>query len=188
MLENGGNRVQLDGSFTLVDMLAGREAECQRLDAAIEASATGESAALVLVGDAGVGKTTLLDYAADRVGSGGLLRVRGSELESELAFSGLADLVRPIVDHLGEIPAPQSAALAGALALGPPTGGDRFTVCAATLSLLAAAAEDRPLLVLVDDAQWLDAPSTEALVFAARRLGSEGVVVIVAVRSDADTP
>ena len=169
-------------------MLAGREAECQRLDALIEASAAGESAALVLVGEAGVGKTTLLDYAASRAETGTLLRARGSELESELAFSGLADLVRPIVDHVAEIPGPQSAALAGALALGPPTGGDRFTVCAATLSLFALAAEDRPVLVLIDDAQWLDAPSTEALVFAARRLGSEGVVLLAAVRSNEDTP
>ena len=172
----------------LVDMLAGREAECRRLDALLEASAKGDSSALVLVGDAGVGKTTLLDYVAARAGEGCLLRARGSELESELAFSGLADLFRPALGHLDEIPEPQSAALAGALALGPPAGGDRFTVCAATLSLFAAASEHRRLLVLLDDAHWLDGPSTEALVFAARRLGSEGVLLLAAVRSGSDTP
>ena len=184
MGSNSRNSKEQEVSFTLVDMLAGREAECQRLDALIDESAAGESAAVVLVGEAGVGKSTLLDYAAEQAGSHTLLRVRGSELESELAFSGLADLFRGVAQQLDEIPEPQSAALAGALALGPPTGGDRFTVCAATLSLLSTAAEKRPLLAIVDDAHWLDGPSSEALVFAARRLGSEGVVLLAARRPD----
>jgi DNA-binding CsgD family transcriptional regulator len=111
-----------------------------------------------------------------------VLRAAGVEVESDLAFAGLHILVRPIVDKLPELPGPQRAALAAALGLGPGEGSDRFLVSAALLSLLAAAAEDGPILCLVDDAQWLDVPSAEALVFAARRLGAEGIVLLFAAR------
>ncbi len=104
------------------------------------------------------------------------------EAEAELPFAGLADLVRPVVELLGQIPGPQRAALSGALALGPPVPGDRFAVAAATLSLLAAAAERAPLVALIDDAHWLDRPSREALLFAARRVRREGVVLLLGMR------
>ena len=112
-----------------------------------------------------------------------VLRARGVESESELSFAGLADLLGPVISELGSLPPPQRAALAGALALGPPVPRVGFTVYAATLSLLATVAEREPVLVAVDDAPWLDAPSREALVFVARRLEEEGVVLLLAARS-----
>ncbi len=110
------------------------------------------------------------------------MRTRPFETESELPFAGLSDLIRPFLPLLDRIPERQAAVLSGALALGPPSPGDRFAAAAATLSLLAAAAEDRPLLVAVDDAHSLDAASREALLFAGRRLGSEGIVLLLATR------
>jgi predicted ATPase len=111
-----------------------------------------------------------------------ILRACPLEAESELAFAGLSELLRPILYLLDRIPAPQQAALSGALALGPPAPGDRFAVAAATLSLLAAAAENSPVLAVVDDAHWLDTPSREALLFAGRRLGNEGVLLLLGMR------
>ena len=128
-----------------------------------------------------MGKTTLLDAACARASGLTLLHARGLEVEAQLAFSGLSDLVTPVLRFLEAIPAPQSAALAGALAVGPASPADRFVVCAATLSLLAAAAEEQSVLVVVDDVQWLDDPSREALLFAARRLEAEQVAIIMAV-------
>jgi DNA-binding CsgD family transcriptional regulator len=139
---------------------------------------------LVIRGEPGVGKSALFGYALDRAAASGLttLSVRGIESESELPFASLADLIRPIRNVLHTIPSTQSAVLAGALALGPPIPGDRFAACAATLSVLAAAAEQSPLLVVVDDIQWLDSSSAEALLFAARRLGAEGIAMLFALR------
>jgi len=111
-----------------------------------------------------------------------VLRASGVEAESELAFAGLFGLVRPILGYMHEVPEAQAAALAGALGLGPSAGADRFLVSAAVLGLLAAAAEERPVLCLVDDAQWLDAPSADALVFAARRLGADRVATLFGAR------
>jgi DNA-binding CsgD family transcriptional regulator len=135
-----------------------------------------------LRGEVGVGKTALLGYAADRAVEMTVLRVTGVEVEFDLAFAGLHSLVRPIVDELPQLPGPQRAALAAALGLRAAEGADRFLVSAAVLSLLAAAAVDGPILCLVDDAQWLDVPSADSLVFAARRLGAEGVVILFAAR------
>ena len=165
-------------------MLLGRDVECARIDDLLEKARTGTSSALVVRGEAGIGKSALLAYAIERAGEMTVLRTRGVESESELPFSALSDLLRPVLGQLGAIPPPQRAALEGALAIGPPVPGDRFTVCAATLSLLAAAAEERPLLGVIDDAQWLDASSAEALLFAARRLEAEGVVLFFAARND----
>ncbi|WP_165865677.1 ATP-binding protein [Vallicoccus soli] len=165
--------------------LLDREGECAAVDALLTQARAGRSGALVLRGDPGIGKSSLLRWAVERAGDVLVLQARGFESESEIAFAGLADLLRPVLGHLGALPAPQSAALAGALAVGPPVRADRFTVCAATLSLLAAAAEAQPLLVLVDDAHWLDSSSLEAVLFAARRLGAEGVVVLLATRDPA---
>jgi DNA-binding CsgD family transcriptional regulator len=164
-------------------VLLGREPERLRLDSLLDEARAGRSAALVLSGEAGIGKSALLDDAVERAEGFRVLRARGFESESELAFSGLADLLQPVLGLLDSIPPPQAAALAGALSLGPPGQGDRFAVCAATLSLLAAAAEDDTrLLVVLDDAQWLDASSVQAVLFASRRLYAEGVAVLVAAR------
>ena len=162
--------------------LVGRERECAAIDRLLEASARGESSSLVLRGEAGTGKTALLMYAAERGGGRRVLRTTGVEAESDLAFAGLYGLLRPIVDKLGELPETQAAALAGALGLAPSLGSDRLLVSAAALSLLAAAADDGPLLCLIDDAQFLDVASAEALVFSARRLAAEPVAMLFAAR------
>ena len=103
-----------------------------------------------------------------------------------MAFTGLADLLEPVVDRLDALPTVQAAALAGALALGPPHGGDRLAVCVATLGLLRLAAREAPLLAIVDDAQWLDAPSLECVRYAARRTGGQ-VAFALAERADGST-
>lgn len=165
-------------------MLLGRESERRRLDAVIDQARSGNSAVLVIRGEPGVGKTALLRYATEQAATFrfATLNVRGIESESELPFVNLADLVRPIREVLAVIPPTQAAVLAGALALGPSIPADRFAACAATLSVLAAAAERSPLLVVVDDVQWLDASSAEALLFAARRLSAEGIAMLFALR------
>ncbi|HEV2036878.1 MAG TPA: AAA family ATPase [Candidatus Dormibacteraeota bacterium] len=163
-------------------MLRGREAECLRLDGLLDAARGGKSSTLLIQGEPGVGKSALLRYAMDRSTGMTIVVARGLESESELPFAGLADLVRPLGHALSSIPAVQAAILAGAVALGPPVGGDRFAVCAATLSLLAAAAESTPLLVVIDDIQWLDTGSAEAVLFAARRMSAEGALLLFAIR------
>ena len=161
--------------YALATMLLGRAAECRRIGDLIVEARDGRSSALVLAGKAGVGKTALAEWAVEQAADATVLRTRGLDAESELLFSGLYDLVTPIMGHLDAIPLPQADALRGALALGPPVAADHFAFCAATLSLLAAAAERGPVLVVIDDAQWLDASSREALLFVARRLNAEGV-------------
>lgn len=140
------------------------------------------SAALIVHGDPGIGKTALLKEITGTAGGFTLLRAQPLQTESELPFAGLSDLLRPLLPLLYRIPEPQAAVLSGALALGPPTPGDRFAAAAATISLLAAGAEGAPVLAVVDDAHWLDTPSREALLFAGRRLGREGVVLLLAMR------
>jgi DNA-binding CsgD family transcriptional regulator len=163
-------------------MLVGRAGECARVDALVEAARQGRSGTLVVRGEAGVGKTALLRYAAERADGMRVLETSGIESESELPFSGLSDLFRLVLDRIDALPVTQAAALRGALALGPPAAADRFAVYAATLGLLAEAADDTPLLALVDDAHWLDRESAEALLFATRRLDAEGVAVVFAAR------
>jgi DNA-binding CsgD family transcriptional regulator len=168
-------------------MLFGRSSECDRLDQLLAEARAGKSGTLLLRGEAGIGKSALCDYTAERADGMTVLRARGVQTESELAFSGLADALRPVIDRLDEIPEGQSAALAAALAVGPPVSVERFTICAATLSLLGAAAEAAPALVIVDEAQWLDVSSTEALLFAARRLDADHVALLFAVRDGHST-
>ena len=163
-------------------MLVGREQERTQLDSLIARARGGESAALLVHGEPGIGKSRLLEHAAVVAADFTVLRARPLEAESELAFAGLSELLRPVLHLLGRIPGPQEAALSGALALGPPVPGDRFAVAAATLSLLAAAGEESAVLVVVDDAHWLDKPSREAVLFAGRRLGSEGVLLLLGMR------
>jgi DNA-binding CsgD family transcriptional regulator len=162
--------------------LVGRDRVCAVIDRLLERAEKGESGSLVLRGEAGLGKTALLGYAASRAAGKRVLSVTGVEAESDLDFAGLHSLVRPIVGVLPQLPAPQREALGAGLGLIPAAGSDRFLVSAGVLSLLAEAAEERPLLCVVDDAQWLDAPSADALVFTARRLGAEGIVILFAVR------
>src|SRR3954451_15447482 len=148
----------------------------------IEAAREGRSAALLIHGEAGVGKPSLLRAAAEDAPGLRLLRARGIESESHLPFAALSELLAPLLDLRGEIPPVQSQALGGALALEAATVSDRFAVAAGVLSLLAAAAERQPVLALADDLQWLDESSREALLFAARRLDAEGVVMLLGLR------
>ena len=162
--------------------LVGRGPECAAIDRLLENASQSRSGSVVLRGEAGMGKTALLGYAADRAGEMRVLRVTGVEAESDLAFAGLHGLVWPIVDELRHLHEPQRGALGAALGLARGEGQDRFLVSAGVLSLLAAAAEATPIVCLVDDAQWLDVPSADALVFTARRLVAEGVVMLFGAR------
>ncbi len=166
--------------------LLGREEECRLIAGLLADAVAGRSAALVVSGEPGIGKSALLTYARDHAQEMTVLSARGVEAEAELAFATLHELLRPILNALPGLPAPQAAALASALALGPPTVSDKFTVGVATLSLLAASAEERPLLALLDDAHWADSSSRDALLFAGRRLRAEGVVLLLGVREGAE--
>ena len=163
-------------------MLVGREPDCARIDELLERARRGRSGTLVLRGEAGLGKTALLDYAAESAEGMTVVRAIGVEYEAELPFSGLLELLRPLLDHLDEIPSQQAQALRSALGLCEPRPQDRFTIGAATLSLLAAAAEANPLLVIVDDAQWVDVATCDALIFAVKRLVADSAAVLFAVR------
>ncbi|MGW4118324.1 helix-turn-helix transcriptional regulator [Nocardia sp. NPDC004711] len=163
-------------------MLYGRAEELALIDRLLADAVAGRSGALVLTGPAGIGKTALLDYAAARADGLRVIRVSGIELEAELPFAGLHLLLRPALDRLHALPEPQAAALRGAFGLAAAETGDRFLIGLAVLSMLAELAEDGPVLCLVDDAQWLDRSSAEALTFAARRLHHEGVLLLFAVR------
>lgn len=137
---------------------------------------------LAVVGEPGIGKTALLDDAFTRATNMRHLRANGIQSEAQIPFASLFELVRPALGALERIPVPQATALEGALALRPPKREDRLAIGAATLSLLAAYAEETPLLVLVDDVQWIDASSASALLFAARRLGDDPVAILLAAR------
>jgi DNA-binding CsgD family transcriptional regulator len=163
-------------------MLLGREQERLALDRLLAEARDGRSGVLALVGEPGIGKTSLLDYAANRAQGMSVLRARGIESEAEVPFAGLAELLQPALGTIERIPPPQATALAGALALAPATAGDRFAIGAATLSLLSAYAEDKPLAVLVDDIHRLDGSTSEALLFAARRLVADPIAVVLACR------
>ncbi|WP_214414669.1 helix-turn-helix transcriptional regulator [Sphaerisporangium fuscum] len=160
-------------------MLYGREAEQSAIDRLL-ADRTG---VLILSGEAGIGKTALLEYVA-RTAQGRVLRVSGVESEAELPFAALHLLLRPMFDRIQALPGQQADALMSALGLGRAAPGDRFLIRLATLSLLTELAADQPLVCLVDDAQWLDQESADALLFAARRLHAEPIVVIFAARDD----
>jgi DNA-binding CsgD family transcriptional regulator len=163
-------------------MLLGRGAEQARIDALLAQARDGTSGTLLIRGEPGIGKTALLHDVASRAGDMTVLRASGVESESDLAFAGLAELLHPILGLLDEIPESQARALQGVLAIGPPVASDRFTISVATLSLLAAAAEQQPVLGIVDDAHWLDAPSRDAIFFAARRLQADRTVMLFATR------
>ncbi|HUA02699.1 MAG TPA: AAA family ATPase [Solirubrobacteraceae bacterium] len=163
-------------------MLVGRERERDEIERALQSARSGASATLALVGEAGIGKTVLLDHAAEQAGGMRLLRARGIESEAQIPFAALLELLRPALVMRDRIPEPQAVALEGALALRRGPSQERFAVGAATLSLLAAYAEDGPVVVLVDDAHWLDGSSAQALLFAFRRLVADPIAVLIAVR------
>lgn len=163
-------------------MLHGRGPECALIDSLIADVVRGHSGVVVFRGEAGVGKSALLGYAAEQAGGMPVLRAAGAESESELAFSGLHQLLRPALHLVDRLPAPRSAALRVVLGLSAAPLPDRFLVSLAVLDLLAEYAGEEGLLCVVDDAQWLDPPSADALVFAARRLQAEGLGMLFAAR------
>ena len=162
--------------------LAGRGAEGARLDRLLADARAGRSAVLVLRGEPGIGKTALLGYAAESAQGFQTARAAGVESEMELPFAGLHQLCGPMLGGLGRLPSPQRDALGTAFGLSPGAQPDRFLVGLAVLSLLSDTAEERPLLCLIDDAQWLDQSSAQALAFVARRLQAESVVLLFAER------
>jgi DNA-binding CsgD family transcriptional regulator len=166
--------------------LRGRRRELGFLDRLIGAVRAGESRALVLLGEAGVGKTALVDYVAGHASGCRVVRATGVQSEMELAFAGLQQLCKPLLDHLGRLPGPQREALQIAFGLSAGPAPDRFLVGLAVLSLLSDAAEEQPLICLVDDQQWLDHASAQALGFAARRLEAESVGLVFAARQPSD--
>ena len=168
--------------------LTGRDSERRLIEELVADARSGQSRTLVLTGEAGIGKTALLDYAVALATDARVLRCRGVEWESELPFSGLGELLGPLRDRIPGLPEPQAEALSAVLALAPPVAGDRFAAYVATLSLLAYADRTEPLLAVVDDAHWLDGSSTEALTFVARRLQTEGIVLLIALRSGTPSP
>jgi DNA-binding CsgD family transcriptional regulator len=163
-------------------VLYGRDAERAAIGGLLEAARASKSGALVLRGEPGIGKTALLEDARDRAGDMHVLTARGVESESELPFAALDQLLRPALKHLDRLPEPQAAALRRALGLEAGVADERFLVFAGCLSLLSELAERRPVLCLVDDAHWLDGGSADALLFVARRLQAEGIVILFAAR------
>jgi hypothetical protein len=162
--------------------LADRAAEGARLDMLLADARAGQSAVLVLRGEPGIGKTAILGYAAGRARGFRVVRAAGVESEMELPFAGLHQLCGPMLGGLGRLPPPQRDALGTAFGLSSGVQPDRFLVSLAVLSLLSDAAEERPLLCLIDDAQWLDQSSAQVLAFVARRLHAESVVLLFAER------
>jgi DNA-binding CsgD family transcriptional regulator/tetratricopeptide (TPR) repeat protein len=167
-------------------VLLGRAGERQALDRLLENVRGGQSAVLVVRGEAGVGKTALLHYCARQASGFRVARIAGVESEMELPFAGLHQLCAPMLDRLSALPQPQRDALSVALGLASGPAPDRFLVALAALSLLSEVAAERPLLCFVDDAQWLDAASRQVLGFVSRRLLAESVAIVFAVRDPTD--
>jgi DNA-binding CsgD family transcriptional regulator len=163
--------------------LIGRRAELARISTLLGEIRAGRGAALALHGEPGIGKTALLESAAAQAHGIRVLRATGIESELELAFSGLAELCLPLLGRLDEIPEPQANALRAAFALADGRPGDRFVLALATASLLHAEAHEQPVLALIDDAQWLDRASADALTFMIRRLHGGRIGTLVAARS-----
>src|SRR5258708_9434496 len=155
--------------------LAGRHSECDVLDRVVDAGRAGESEALVVAGEPGVGKTALLDYMAGRAAGCRVEGAGGVRSEMELAFAGLQQLCAPMLDYVDRLPVPEWDALRTALGVSAGPAPDRFLVGLAVLSLLAEVAGERPLVCLVDDEQWLDRASAQVLGVVARRRGAGAV-------------
>jgi DNA-binding CsgD family transcriptional regulator len=166
--------------------LRGRRRECDVLDRLVDVVRGGESRALVVRGEPGVGKTALLDYLVEHASGCRVARAVGIQSEMELAFAGIHQLCGPMLDRLQRLPARQRAALRSAFGLGPGSVPDRFLIGLAVLSLLSNMAEEDPLICLVDEAQWLDSASAQVLGFVARRLAADSVGLLFAARVPGD--
>src|ERR687898_3424514 len=149
--------------------LRGRAVACATLDRLLDAARSGESGALLVRGEPGIGKTALLEYAIDSAPDMRLLRAAGVQSEIELAFAGLHQLCAPLLDRLARLPDPQQQAVSVAFGMSGGEAPGRFVVGMAALNQLPDAAEEQPLMCVVDDAQWLDEESALALAFVARR-------------------
>jgi predicted ATPase len=168
-------------------MLRGRGNECAQLDGLLQRALAGRGGVLTLRGEAGVGKTALLEYAIATAPTLRVIRVAGMESEMELAFAALHQLCAPMLDRLDGVPGPQRDALQTTFGLRAGAAPDRLLVGLAVLSLLSEVAEEQPLLCVIDDAQWLDRASVQALAFVARRLLAEPVVLLFAAREPSDS-
>jgi DNA-binding CsgD family transcriptional regulator len=166
--------------------LYGRRGECEMLEQLVADARAGQSRVLVLRGEPGTGKSALLDYLTQRAVGCRVARVTGAEPETEMAFAGLHQLCAPFLDRLGHLPDPQRDALRIAFNLQAGNVPDRFAVGMATFSLLSDLASHRPLVCVVDDAQWLDQASAQALAFVARHLAAAPAAVVFAVREPFD--
>src|SRR5437879_5169257 len=169
-------------------MLLGREPELLAIDQALAAARLGTSSRLLIRGEPGIGKTALLEHAVSQAAPMRVLAARGVEFEADVPFAGLHELLHPTLALLDRLPQRHAAALRSSLGLGPRIEADRLIIGAAALGLISAYAEDRPLLITVDDAQWLDRASSEAIGFAARRLFADPVSILIAIRDEEESP
>lgn len=166
-------------------MLRARDVETAAIDALLDAATAGSGGALRLTGEAGIGKSSLLAYARQRAGGTCVLRAAAAEDEAALPYATLHQLLRPVLPRMERLPVPQARALGTALGLDDDAAPDRFLVSVATLTLLSDLAAERPVLCLVDDAQWADASSLGAIAFVARRLHADPIALLVTARPDA---
>ncbi len=162
--------------------LIGRRVECGTLDHLVTAIRAGESRVLVVCGEPGVGKTTLLDYLSEQAAACRVVRATGVQSEMELAFAALHQLCAPMLGNLDHLPSPQREALRTAFGMRAGPVPDKFLIGLTVLNLLSDLAEQRPLVCVVDDEQWLDRASAQALGFVARRLVAESVGLVFAAR------
>jgi DNA-binding CsgD family transcriptional regulator/tetratricopeptide (TPR) repeat protein len=166
--------------------LLGRADERQQLADLLHASRQGHGGALVLLGEAGIGKTALLEDMVDEVHDGVTGRAVGVESELELAYAGLQQLCSPILDRLADLPEPHRSALERVFELGVGPPPDRFLVGLAVLDLLHIVAQDRPVLWVIDDAQWLDRSSLQSIGFVSRRLHEDRIAIVIAARDETE--
>jgi DNA-binding CsgD family transcriptional regulator len=167
--------------------LRGRRSECDALERLVAGARAGRSGALVLRGEAGVGKSALLDHVLRRASGCRVRRAAGVESERELAFATLHQLCAPVLDLVEHLPVPQRDALEIAFGLSEGSAPDRFLLGLAVLSLLSEVSDKRPLICLIDDAQWLDQASAQALAFVARRMLADPIALVFAVREPGDS-
>ena len=171
-------------------MLVGREAELDRIEALLDGARSGCGGSLVLRGEPGIGKTALLAEIRRRAPRMLVATASGVESEAQLPFAALGELASPMLSGLAELPEPQSTAISTALALAPGERAinERLAMFAGFLGLIRVTARERPVLILVDDAHWLDRPSSECLGYAARRLDDVAAAMVVAARVDEAAP